>query len=358
MVLERVLRRLRRTPPLPRVDEGERLDTYPPPFPKGWYALCDDDELAPGAARFIEAFGEKLVLFRGEDGTLGVLDAYCPHLGANLAGGRVREGCLECPFHRWTFAADGRVTSIPYAGRLSPRLRTRSWPVRAHHGMIVMWFARRAPGDTDPLVPAWELDSLAAIDEGRLVYRGRHDAGVVRMHLCEFAENSADHRHFAPLHGDMFVPWTRIKLPGAKVLHEASWEADPERSHMAYFHDEAVLQLFGRVIPRSGAKATITFFGPGGIVTFRIESPDLGTLVMFQTHLPVGPLAQRVRFRWYANPEMPRPVVSYVVGNWVAQWREDIAIWENKIFRPKPMLVAGDGPVHQMRRWFSQFYAA
>ena len=33
-------------------------------------------------------FGEKLVAFRGEDGKVHVLDAYCAHMGADLGGGR------------------------------------------------------------------------------------------------------------------------------------------------------------------------------------------------------------------------------------------------------------------------------
>ena len=44
-------------------------------------------------------------------------DAYCPHLGANLAvGGRVVEDDIQCPFHLWTFSGqDGQCVDIPYA---------------------------------------------------------------------------------------------------------------------------------------------------------------------------------------------------------------------------------------------------
>ena len=76
---------------------------------------------------------------------------------------------------------------------------------------------------------------------------------------------------------------------------------------------------------------------------------------MLQTHTPLAPLAQRVRFRWYAERSIPRLLVSYVIGNWVSQWREDIVIWENKIFRERPQLVSTDGPVHALRRWYRQF---
>ena len=45
------------------------------------------------------------------------VDAYCPHLGANMAAGGVVKGdCIECPFHGWQFEGhDGTCSSIPYA---------------------------------------------------------------------------------------------------------------------------------------------------------------------------------------------------------------------------------------------------
>jgi hypothetical protein len=34
---------------------------------------------------------------------------------------------------------------------------------------------------------------------------------------------------------------------------------------------------------------------------------------------------------------------------------EDIPIWENKIFRPKPLLSAGDRNIPALRHWSRQF---
>jgi hypothetical protein len=53
---------------------------------------------------------------------------------------------------------------------------------------------------------------------------------------------------------------------------------------------------------------------------------------------------------------MPRILVWYIVGNWIAQWQNDIMIWENKKFFVNPLLVKGDGPMNKQRRWFKQFY--
>ncbi|MBC7174173.1 MAG: hypothetical protein H5U40_17145, partial [Polyangiaceae bacterium] len=107
----------------------------------------------------------------------------------------------------------------------------------------------------------------------------------------------------------------------------------------------------------AGATAKIRLEGPGGLVVFDFEVRKLGRLVMLQTHLPVGPLRQHVRFRWYAAKTLPRPLVAYVVGSWVSQWRRDVEIWERKVYRRRPLLAKEDGPVHALRRWYEQFYA-
>jgi hypothetical protein len=37
---------------------------------------------------------------------------------------------------------------------------------------------------------------------------------------------------------------------------------------------------------------------------------------------------------------------------------QDIPIWENKLYRERPLLSEADGPIMQYRRWYRQFYAA
>jgi hypothetical protein len=46
------------------------------------------------------------------------------------------------------------------------------------------------------------------------------------------------------------------------------------------------------------------------------------------------------------------------VGSWVAQWSNDLLMWENKVFMRRPVLIKGDGPVTRLRGWFKQFYSS
>jgi len=337
--------------------ESYREATYPDPYPNGWYCLAPSEDVARGKTIAATALGQRFVIFRSDrDGTVGVLDAHCPHLGANLADGKVENGNLTCPFHSWTFGRSGKVCSIPYATHVPSGLRAKAAEVRELDGQIFVWSGSHGRAAGAP--PAYVIPEVPAIADGRMVYRGRHDAGTVRMHLCEFAENSADFQHFAPLHGKLRLPWTAWNVPGFGIQHHATWRPDPDATHIAYFDDDAMLTFRGRDLPKSAAHATITFVGPGSLVRFEFQLPGLGNIVMYQTHTPIAPLELRVRFRWFADRNIPRALVSYVIGNWVAQWGADISIWENKVYVAKPMVIPEDGPIHELRRWFRQFYAA
>jgi cholesterol 7-desaturase len=339
----------------PRPSSSVREQSYPPPYPDGWFRVAGSHELPPGGVLYRECLGTQVVVYRGQDDRVAhTMGAFCPHLGANLAGGCVKGNRLECPFHLWQLGADGRVAHVPYSDKL-PKARQRTWPTREQYGQIFIYHRGGAQADLDA-PPPYEMPAVPDIDDGTMVYRGRYDAGSVHMHLLEFAENSVDFQHFSPLHGEMFLPWTRLRVPGVKIQHEAGWEPDPEHEHIVYFNTTSTLRILGTLYPSTVGYAKATFVGPAGVVMFRVTIPKMGDILFFQTHLPVQPLEQKVWFHWYATATMPRWLVYYVVGNWVSQWRNDLDVWENKVHLRKPLLVKGDGPIHKLRKWFGQFY--
>ena len=89
--------------------------------PNGWIPLIESCEVTT-EVRELQLFDLKLVAFRGiSSKKVYVLDAYCPHLGANFSSGGTsfcskNRDCIRCPFHSWTFDAEtGLCTSVPYA---------------------------------------------------------------------------------------------------------------------------------------------------------------------------------------------------------------------------------------------------
>lgn len=379
----------KRSDPLQLEQRARRLKHYPNLFPNSWYKLCDSTQLKRGEVKEFKVLGLTLAAFRGEEsGRVTVLDAFCPHLGANMAvGGEVCGDHLKCPFHHWEFDGKGKVANVPYSTSVPPTARARKWPVRECYGMVLFFYdheeAERAKrGEAPRAVPAqdmnvksknkskagreWEAFTppyepprVRGVSDGGYTYRGAHDARPVMMHMQEFAENAADIAHFPAVHRDMTIPWTNIPLPGLTIDHTADWKegTEEEGAHISHFMDHAQPQFLNKAIPGTDADADITFVGPGGLVFFTIELPTLGEVVMFQTHTPVSLMELKTEFRYFADPRVPDVLAHYVVGNWISQWANDLDIWENKILANRPLLVKGDGPMMRLRRWYRQFYA-
>lgn len=111
----------------------DRSLTYPRQFPCGWYRICDADDVPNrGQIKHAFAFGREMVIFRSDDehSQVYVLEAFCIHMGANLAvGGKVMPGtnCIQCPFHLWEFEGkEGRCTKIPYIdGKIPDKVKEK-----------------------------------------------------------------------------------------------------------------------------------------------------------------------------------------------------------------------------------------
>eukprot|EP01116_Phalansterium_solitarium_P022985 TRINITY_DN7828_c0_g1_i1.p1 TRINITY_DN7828_c0_g1~~TRINITY_DN7828_c0_g1_i1.p1 ORF type:complete len:423 (+),score=76.39 TRINITY_DN7828_c0_g1_i1:95-1363(+) len=334
----------------------QRLKSYLSPYPNSWYKACDSSELKRGGILPLDCIGRSFVVFREDtpEGRAHVLNAYCPHMGAHLGvGGQVHGDTIRCVFHGWRFrGADGQCTQIPYQDAIPSLAKAKTYPTVEYDEMVCFYFH----ADDEP--PSYYPEPIPEIVSGQMTYRTSYDQDV-GMHLQEFAENSADFQHFSKLHGQMTLPWSMVPIPFTEAVHKAGWERETEdgKGHIAYFRDETYLKVFGRKVPfSSGYRAQITFTGPGAVVSFRFFTP-FGDVVIYQTHLPLEPLCQRTQFRVFADWWLPRPFVSFIAGEWVAQWFNDIAVWENKIFSSQPVLVKTDGPIMQQRRWYSQFFS-
>lgn len=123
-------------------------------------------QLTPGTHLNVTLCGKEIVIFRPESGgSLGVLDAACPHLGAHIgAAGRVVGDCMECPFHAWRFNAKGEVVWTPSMETMGDRLppksgNVRSYPVVERNGLVLVWMSslQHRPqilARLEPLLPA------------------------------------------------------------------------------------------------------------------------------------------------------------------------------------------------------------
>ena len=326
--------------------EKVRAQNYPPPFPNGWFSLGSSDSVKKGQVIEVDAFGQKFAVFRGEDGNVGVLDVYCPHLNANLAHGCVKGNNLVCPFHAWEFKTNGKCTHIPYADKVPQAAATKSWTVKENWGLILVWF------HTNNELPSWNPDGHFEEIASYKFYSKTTE--VLRIHLQDFNENGADHAHFAYVHDLLTIPFANRWVTVKHVLDLEYGEGD--KKHLAWFTDYADLQWkkSGEKIDRAGGKAVVTFFGPGFLI-FKF-STEIGDMTLVKTFTPLAQLKVRMEDYVYAPKGTSWFAIKYLLGEATTQFHDDIAIWERKNYAAKPLLVKGDGPIMKMRAWYSQFY--
>jgi phenylpropionate dioxygenase-like ring-hydroxylating dioxygenase large terminal subunit len=81
-----------------------------------WQIVCHASEISePGEWRSLDYLGESVIVIRGADGAIRAFANVCRHRGSRLVDGN--GGCarrLTCPYHGWTYAADGRLIGVPH----------------------------------------------------------------------------------------------------------------------------------------------------------------------------------------------------------------------------------------------------
>uniref|UniRef100_A0A4W3J4N6 cholesterol 7-desaturase n=3 Tax=Callorhinchus milii TaxID=7868 RepID=A0A4W3J4N6_CALMI len=287
-----------------------------------------------------------------------VVDAYCPHLGANLAvGGRVAGDCIECPFHGWQFRGeDGKCTKIPYAEKVPDFARIKTWPTCELNGMVFVWY------HCDGINPTWSIDGQEEIQSGQWVYRGRTEH-YVNSHIQEIPENASDFAHLAHLHKPSFLSGADLRYSNSKLwsftTHDwkVDWEVEPEpNKHCARMLINHTLCVFGHHFPLLDMNVVARQVGPG-IVHLFISHSVLGSGVILHCVTPVEPLLQRVAHSIYFQARVPAIIPKFILRAECVQFERDVMIWNNKKYISKPLLLKEDAAIARHRRWFAQFYS-
>lgn len=302
------------------------------PYPIGWYQVAYSDEVKPGDVVALRYFGRDLVLFRGEDGVASVMDAYCPHLGANLGhGGRVDKNCIRCPFHNWAFNAQGKCTDVPYAKKIPAKAAVATWPMVERNNQIMVW--QHPHG----LAPQWELPVLDEIGHEDWSSDTRRE-WKVRTRNQEMAENAVDSAHFHYVHGASNMPQAQATFEG---------------------HTMRVISGTGMETPRGGVEGQVESMSYGFGFAF-IRFTGIVETLLTNSVTPIDENCVDVRFSFRVKKMMDADITKGVGKAFVAevsrQLEEDIPIWENKRYVDPPVLCDGDGPIGLFRKWAKQFY--
>jgi phenylpropionate dioxygenase-like ring-hydroxylating dioxygenase large terminal subunit len=159
-------------------------------FDINWYPVCLSDDIRAGEVKGLDFLDGRVVVFRGENGIVKVMSAYCRHFGADLGGGKVIGNEVQCPYHHWQYGQDGYCKHIPIGGAIPKNARQFVFPTIEKWGLVFAF---------NGLEPTYELPEFP-IPADKLAYR---TFGVLKFKLDMGLQitNSVDFQHLIVLHG-------------------------------------------------------------------------------------------------------------------------------------------------------------
>jgi 5,5'-dehydrodivanillate O-demethylase oxygenase subunit len=227
-----------------RKQRQDRLTLVGPGTPMGkymrhfWHPVAAVAELLDEPVKAVKLLGEKLALFRAEDGSYGLVAERCPHRGTSLACAMIEGNTIVCAYHAWKFDKNGQCLETPAeapTSKLKDRIKIAGYPVQEMAGLLWAYLGE-APV---PLLPRFE--HMVRDD-------WEWDVGISRMpcNWLQVAENTLDPLHIEYLH----MKYTnyargRLGLEPVKVRHHEKvdfeifeygiikkrlWEGDKETS--------------------------------------------------------------------------------------------------------------------------------
>jgi 5,5'-dehydrodivanillate O-demethylase oxygenase subunit len=194
------------------VEHNERLTQVSKGTPMGelmrryWHPVAATAELDDRPTKSVRILGEDLVLYKDRSGTMGLIDALCPHRRVDMSYGIPEEQGLRCMYHGWMFNETGQCIEQPFEetvhpdGRFKEKVKINSYPVESMGGMIFTYMGPQPA----PLLPRWEPFTWED---------AWCEVGIVELpcNWLQCMENSMDPVHLEWLHGYWGVHQEKIK---------------------------------------------------------------------------------------------------------------------------------------------------
>ncbi|GAA1267760.1 Rieske 2Fe-2S domain-containing protein [Pseudonocardia aurantiaca] len=330
-------------------DEARVIEAAAPPtrYARGWHCLGLLREFRDGKPHAIEAFGTKVVVFQDGQGSLNVLNAYCPHMGGDLSQGEVKGDEIACPFHDWRWSGNGRCANIPYARRVPPRARTKAWLTLELNDQLYVWHDPQGnlppPEVTIPEITQRASGEWTGFTWNRLLIEGSH--------CREIVDNVVDMAHFFYIHYS-FPTYFKNVFEGHIASQYMGSRSRPDVDLGTIYSGDTMLT------------SESAYYGPSYMINpLRTVSGDMTVeTILINCHYPVSPTS--FVLQWGASVKKPEGMTAEQTQQYAQAFadgvevgfRQDVAIWQNKSKIDNPLLCDEDGPVYQLRRWYAQFY--
>ncbi|MFD4182567.1 Rieske 2Fe-2S domain-containing protein [Rhodococcus sp. NPDC058514] len=320
----------------------------PTRYARGWHCLGLATSFRDGKPHQVQIFGTDLVVFEDTKGTLNILDAFCRHMGGNLAMGEIKGDSIACPFHDWRWGGNGKCTGIPYARRVPPLARTRSWISMERNGLLFVWNDPQGnpppPEVTVPEIEGFGTDQWSDWTWNTYLVEGSN--------CREIVDNVVDMAHFFYVHFQMPEYFKNV------------FEGHVAAQHMRSSGRDDIQTGVQLDMPDAQTVSDAFYYGPSFMLdtVYTVAGDTKVEVKLVNCHYPItqnsfllqyGTIVKRVEG---LSDEQASEMATMFTEGVETQFLQDVEIWKHKSRIENPLLTEEDGPVYQLRRWYNQFY--
>lgn len=309
----------------------------------GWYVACPSRELLQGKAKSLDICGQKIVVFRGSDGKVRALDAYCPHMGTDLGIGRVDGNLIRCFFHHWAFDGKGNCQDIPCQSAIPEKAHLRSYATEEKYDLIWIYPDAKAPS------PVAEFDEL----KGKSIVT-IHEKALERSchhHICMM--NGIDAQHLQTVH--------KLNIKMSLSLHQNQSATVVDFTLRGEFPQTTLRERIGRKIIGERYSYSMRYAdGCIGLLTTMKNVRVFPSLHMIFAYTPVAPGKTRIQPIYVAEKRkgifgwlVTRVLLFFTKLGYYVLRAEDGKIYDNIRFNPNALLSI-DTPVAKYMNYVNQ----
>jgi len=309
-----------------------------------WYGILDAKELKANKLISVVRMGEKLAIWKSNNGEINCIFDKCCHRGASLSTGKLKHNTVRCPFHGLVYDATGRVIEIPANGKNAPvqeRFKVNAYQVKEKYGFIWLWY-----GDYTDEVP--EIPFFKYLRKG-FSYGSFSEAWPV--HYTRAIENQLDVVHLPFVHRNTIGRGHKTLVNGPVV----KWEDNLMTFYVHNMKDDGLTKpLKSKEMENYKDYFSLQFQMPN-MWQNRI-SRDIRIFAVFA---PIDEGNTRIYLRFYQR-NLKLPVLKQVfnrlsnISNRYILHQDRRAVLTQKPikteFKMKENLIQGDAPIIEYRK--------
>lgn len=316
-------------------------------FVWGWHCFGFVETFRDGTSYEVCVFGEKLVVFVGEDGKINAIDAYCCHFGGDFFQGMVKGNNIVCLFYDWRWFGEGCCVGILYAKWVLLWVWMKLWIIMEKNGQLFIW------NDFEGKVFILEQDIFEIEGVGIEMYSDWVWNMIVieGFNCCEIIDNVVDMVYFFYIYYVFFMYFKNI-FEGYVVMQYFDLRGRLDVGKGNYFGQD---NLFKFEVFYFGFLYMINWL-MNDFKGFKVDLVLINCYYFVDVNNFVFQYVVMVKCMLGLDDVMVNMVVQKFFDVFKVGFLQDVEIWKNKTQIENLLLCEEDGPVYQLWCWYQQFY--